>query len=179
MHGLPGGLLHPWPGFTLCSPAVPPFQGQEARLLLVRGQVWAAASRLRRPGERRHSLLQHGQQVDAAHHVHRGAGPRGHSGVSGEAEQTPQEGASSLRETGPGVKIVSGTWSPLEDLGLGPVHGHTHAHREVRQPAFGCRRLVLTGRLLETTRTCERNVLPTHKCGWFFSVKRNRYFDSL
>lgn len=158
MHGLPEGLLHPWPwvpgpwpGFTVCSPAVPPFQGQEARLLLVRGQVRAAASWLRRPGERRHSLLQHGQQVDAAHHVHRGAlGPGAAAACLGKREQTPQEGArgppTHLRQAAPGKQglgsgCLRGTWSPLEDLGLGPgpVHGHTHAHREVRQPAFPAR----------------------------------------
>lgn len=53
--------------WVLCAPStVPPFQRQEAGLLLVRGQVRAAAPGRRRQGRRRRAVLQRRGQLAAA-----------------------------------------------------------------------------------------------------------------
>lgn len=140
-------LLRPWPwapgppsGFTcvLCSPAVPPLQGQEAGLLLVRGQVRAAPSRLRRPGERRHSLLQHGQQVDAARHVSGGAWARGpRRCVSGSGDRPrrrvqgpPPDPPAAAQGTGPVVRLSQRC---LETLGRSWTWTCARSHTRIRR----------------------------------------------
>lgn len=106
----------------------------------------------------------------------------------GKRGQTPQEGAGvpdppaaprGNRACSQVVSEAPGVPQKILDLAL-CTFAHTHAKKSNSQPSpRGCWRLVLTGRRFPPTRTCERDVLLTHKCGWFFSVKCYGYFDSL
>lgn len=80
--------------WVFCAPStVPPFQRQEAGLLLVRGQVRAAAPGLRRQGRGRRAVLRRRGQLAAADQPPRKPGPCGRGlDARGDSGRGPEDG---------------------------------------------------------------------------------------